>query len=79
MKSLKIYLVCISIVMTVLLAAQLGLLIYGGLKVKDESASLSSKVNSFNQSVDRVNQNLKQINTQLQKENAGEQSALSQL
>lgn len=68
-KFFKIY-VCISLfVIVVLLVGLVGVIAYGGSKVKSESATLNNKVNSFNQSIDSINKNLQNIDSQIQKQN----------
>jgi predicted PurR-regulated permease PerM len=64
-KFFKMYVYVSLFVIIVLLALLVGAVIYGGIKIKSESQTVSNKVNSFNKSVNSVNQNLQNIDSQL--------------
>lgn len=44
--------------------------VYGGLKLKDQSQTVTTKVNSFTTQVDGINKNLQSINKSLQTTNS---------
>ena len=62
----RIYVAIMLTVCVLLLAGVLGFLIYGGLKLKSESQTVTNKVNSFNGQVKQINNNLQNIDQQLQ-------------
>jgi predicted PurR-regulated permease PerM len=68
-KFFKVYIYISLFLIVVLLASIVGLMIYGGYKIKNETSTVTNKVNDFNQSFNSVNKNLENINTQLQKQN----------
>lgn len=53
-----------------LLVALVGAIYYAGRKVNNESITVTSKVDSFNQNVNDINKNLQNISTQLKNENS---------
>ena len=69
MRSFKIYIAITLTLIMLILAAQLVVSVYEGIKVKDVSSNLSQKVNSFNKSVSSINSDLQQVNSQLEKQN----------
>ena len=75
----RIY-VCICLfLIVILLAAMVGAITYGSLKVKDESKTLTTKVNIFSGNLNTVNSNLQGIEAQLQKQNSLTSKDLSSL
>ncbi len=69
-KFFRIYIYVSLFLIVILLAALVGAIAYGGNKVKSESNTVTTKIDSFNSSMNTVNKNLENINTQLQKENS---------
>ena len=69
-KVFRIYVSVCLFLIVVLLASLVGSIAFVGIKLKDETAVVNSKVNSFSQNVNNVNKNLQDINTQLQKQNS---------
>jgi len=66
-RGFKIYLSIMASLGVILLAAILALLIYGGLKISQESKTITTKVNSFNQQITNLNHQFKTINKNLTK------------
>ncbi len=61
-----IYLCVMATITTIILAAILVMLIYGGLKIRAESKAVSQKISNFNSQITKINDNLKGIELQLQ-------------
>lgn len=51
---------------TVATVTTAAILIYGGIKLNDQTKSITNKVNSFTTQVDGINKNLQSINQSLQ-------------
>lgn len=64
-KGLNVYLAVMLTIGVLLLALIAGLLIYGGVKISQESKTISTKVNDFNNQVKNINTNLQNIDNQL--------------
>ena len=64
-KGLDVYLAVMLTIGVLLLALIAGLLIYGGVKISQESKTISTKVNDFNNQVKNINTNLQNIDNQL--------------
>lgn len=78
-RAFRVYVGIALFLIVLLLATLVGLIVYGGVKVRDESQTFNNKVNSFNQNVNTVNQNLQSIDSQLQKQTSLTTKGLSGL
>jgi len=82
----KIYIAIMLFISTVASVTTAVVLIYGGLKIKDQTQSVTNKVNTFTTQVDGINKNLQSIsqslqttNSQLQKETGNIPTGISNL
>lgn len=62
----KIYVSIMLFITTVATVTTAIVLIYGGIKLKDQTQSVTGKVNTFTTQVDGINSNLQSINKSLQ-------------
>lgn len=65
----KIYVGVMLFICTAAAVTCAVVLVYGGLKLKDQSQTITSKVNNFNDQVNGINKNLQNINHSLQTTN----------
>lgn len=65
----KIYVGVMLFISTAAAVTCAVVLVYGGLKLKDQSQAITSKVNNFNDQVNGINKNLQNINQSLQTTN----------
>lgn len=66
----KIYVGIMLFITTAAAVTCAVVLVYGGLKLKDQTQSITSKVNNFNDQVNGINSNLENINKSLQTTNS---------
>jgi predicted PurR-regulated permease PerM len=66
----KIYVGIMLFICTAAAVTCAVVLVYGGLKLKDQSQTITSKVNDFNNQVNGINKNLQNINQSLQTTNS---------
>ncbi len=64
-KVFKIYVAVMLFIITLLLGALVGGLIYASVQVKDTATKASDKINSFNKDFNTLNKDLHSINDQL--------------
>jgi hypothetical protein len=70
MRFFRIYVGISLLIIMLLLGTLVGTIIYAGKKISNESAVVTTKVNSFNQNVNNINTNLNNISSQLKAENS---------
>jgi predicted PurR-regulated permease PerM len=64
-RGIDIYMAVMLTLVVILLLGVFGMLLYGGYKVKQGSATINNKINSFNSQIKSINTNLTNIDTQL--------------
>ena len=75
-KFFKIYVGVMLTLLVIFLAALLAAIAYGALRVKQESNTVSHKVDTLTTQVQGINSNLQTLNKQLQQNNSSFQSGL---
>jgi len=66
----KIYIGIMLFITTVASVVCAVVLVYGGIKLKDQTQTVTAKVNDFNTQVNGINKNLQDINKSLQTTNS---------
>lgn len=66
----KIYVGIMLFITTIASVVCAVVLVYGGIKLKDQTQSVTTKVNNFNTQVNGINKNLQDINKSLQTTNS---------
>ncbi len=65
MNAWRAYIATMLTIAVLLLGVIAAALVYGGIKISQESQTISSKVNNFNTQVKSINDNLQNIDNQL--------------
>jgi hypothetical protein len=75
----KIYVAIMLFITTAATVTTAVVLIYGGIKLKDQTQSVTSKVDTFTTQVDGINSNLQSINKSLQTTNSSLQKQVTSI
>lgn len=62
----KIFVGVLLVIIALSTTATAAVLVYGGVKLKDQTKTVTSKVNNLSSQIDGINKNLKNINKSLQ-------------
>ncbi|HEY1835586.1 MAG TPA: hypothetical protein VGG13_02070 [Candidatus Saccharimonadales bacterium] len=65
----KIFVSVMLVIIAASTATTAGVLVYGGIKVKSQTKTVTDKVNNLNGQIDGINKNLQNINKSLQSTN----------
>lgn len=75
----KIYVAIMLFISAAATVTIAGILIYSGITLKDQTQSITKKVNTFTTQIDGINNNLQQINHSLQSTNSQLQKNVSSI